>query len=81
MSPFLIVVVVIVGLAGMLVWVGALADAAQYDAATFTAVGRTKRATLTVVAITWAFGGLWYWLRLKRPLRAADTARSGRDAH
>jgi hypothetical protein len=72
MSPFAIVVIVIVGLSGMLLWVGALVDAAQYDAAIFRAVGRAKRATLTIVAVTWAFGGAWYWLRLKRPLRAAD---------
>jgi hypothetical protein len=53
----------------MLLWAGALADAAQYDAATFAAVDRTKSSVLILVAVTWGFGGAWYWLRLKPRLR------------
>ncbi len=74
MPPLLFTLIIIALVSGMLVWMGALADAAQYEAATFTAVGRTKRGTLILVGLTWGFGGLYYWLRLKRPLKAADDA-------
>jgi hypothetical protein len=70
--PLLVVVIAIVLVGGMLLWMGALADAAQYDDAVFPAIGRTKRSTLTVVALTWAVGGAWYWLRAKPRLRRAD---------
>ena len=48
---------------------GALVDAAQCDDAAFTGIGRTKRATITLVALTWAFGGAYYWLRIKPQFR------------
>jgi len=69
MPPLLVVLVAIVGVGGMLLWVGALVDAAQYDDDAFTAVDRAKRSTVLLVAFTWAFGGAWYWLRLKPRLR------------
>jgi hypothetical protein len=75
MPPLLLVVLAIVLVSGMLLWMGALADAAQYDDATFTAVGRTKGSTLIVVAVTWAFGGAYYWTKLKPGLRRADELR------
>jgi type VI protein secretion system component VasK len=74
--PFVFMLIAVVGVSGLLVWVGALIDVAQYDPATFVAVNRTKRGTLTLVALTWAFGGLYYWLRLKQPLKAADDRRA-----
>jgi hypothetical protein len=74
MPPLLFTLIAIALVSGMLVWMGALADAAQYDEDTFVAAGRTKRGTLTLVGLTWGFGGLYYWLRLKRPLKASDQA-------
>jgi hypothetical protein len=65
MPPLLFVVVAIVLVAGMLLWMGALVDASQYDDAAFAALDREKRATVFGIAFTWAFGGAWYWLRLK----------------
>jgi hypothetical protein len=67
--PFLFVVIAIVLVGGMLLWVGALVDAAQYDDAAFAAAGRVKRSTLTLVALTWAFGGGYYWAKIKPQLR------------
>jgi hypothetical protein len=69
--PLLVVVIAIVLVGGMLLWIGALADAAQFGDDDFAAIGRTKRATLTLVALTWAFGGAYYWMRLKPRLRRA----------
>ena len=74
MPPLLFALIAIALVSGMLVWMGALADAAQYDDGTFVAVGRTKRGTLILVGFTWGFGGLYYWLRLKRHLKGADQA-------
>ena len=71
MPPLLVVVIAIVLVAGMLLWMGALADAAQCGDADFAAIGRTKRATLALVALTWAFGGAYYWTRVKPRLRAS----------
>jgi len=68
-SPLLFVLVAIVLVCGTLVWVGALVDAAQYDDTAFTAVGRVKRGTVVLLVLTWAFGGAWYWARLKPRLR------------
>jgi hypothetical protein len=62
--PLLIVLIVIVGVGGMLLWVGALVDAAQRDDARFTAIDRDKRSTALWILFTWAFGGAWYWLRV-----------------
>jgi hypothetical protein len=67
--PLLFVLIAIVLVCGMLVWVGALVDAAQYDEATFTAVGRERRTTIVLLVFTWGFGGAWYWMRLKPRLR------------
>ena len=69
MPPLLFVAIAIVLVSGMLLWIGALVDAAQYDDAAFTALGREKRSTVLAVAFTWAFGAGWYWLRLKPRLR------------
>lgn len=69
MPPLLFVLIAIVGVTGMLLWVGALVDAAQHDDARFTAVGRGKRPTVMLILLTRAFGGAWYWLRLKPRLR------------
>ena len=63
--PLLFVLIAIVGVGGMLLWVGALVDAVQYDDAAFTAIGRDKRPTVLLVLFTWGFGGAWYWLRVK----------------
>jgi hypothetical protein len=67
--PLLFVTIAIVLVGGMLLWVGALADASSYPDAAFTALGREKRTTLVRVGFTWAFGGAWYWLRLKPKLQ------------
>jgi hypothetical protein len=67
--PLLVVLIAIVGVGGMLLWMGALVDAAQYEDASFTAIGRAKRSTVLLVLFTWAFGGAWYWLRIKPRLR------------
>ena len=69
MPPLLFVLIAIVGVCGMLLWVGALVDAAQRDRAAFTAAGRAKRPTVLLVLFTWGFGGAWYWLRVKPELR------------
>ncbi len=69
MPPLLIVLIAVVAVGGMLVWAGALADAAQYDDATFSAAGRAKASTLALVALTWAFGGIYYWTRIKPVLK------------
>ena len=63
--------ITIVLVAGMLLWMGALADGAQYEEREFAAIGRAKRSTVLLVAFTWAFGGAWYWLRIKPQLRRA----------
>src|SRR3954451_18499577 len=63
--PLLFVLIAIVGVTGMLLWVGALVDAAQQDDARFTTIGRDKRPTVMLVLFTWGFGGAWYWLRVK----------------
>jgi hypothetical protein len=63
--PLLFVLIAIVGVGGMLLWVGALVDAVQYDDAAFAAIGRAKRPTVLLVLFTWGFGGGWYWLRVK----------------
>jgi len=67
--PLLFVLIAIVGVTGMLLWVGALVDAAQQDDATFDRIGRDKRPTVMLILFTWAFGGAWYWLRVKPRLR------------
>jgi uncharacterized protein (DUF486 family) len=72
MPPLLFVLIVLVGLTGMLLWVGALVDAAQYDDTWFDRIGRDKRPTVMLVLFTWGFGGLWYWLRVKPALTAAS---------
>ncbi|MGZ4688883.1 MAG: hypothetical protein ACXVKA_00845 [Acidimicrobiia bacterium] len=74
MSPLLVVVLAIVLVVGMLVWLGALADASDYPAADFVAIGRTKRATITFIALTLAVGGVWYWLRVRGGLRRVARA-------
>jgi len=68
--PLLFVLIAIVGVTGMLLWVGALVDAAQQDDATFDHIGRDKRPTVMLILFTWGFGGAWYWLRVKPQLRA-----------
>ena len=68
--PLLFVLIAIVGVGGMLLWVGALVDAVQYDDAAFDHIGRDKRPTVMLILFTRAFGGGWYWLRLKPQLRA-----------
>jgi hypothetical protein len=65
MPPLLVVLIAIIGVGGMLLWIGALVDAAQYDDTRFAAIGRDKRSTVLLVTFTWALGGSWYWLRLK----------------
>jgi hypothetical protein len=67
--PLVFVLIAIVLVGGMLLWMGALADAGQCADRDFVAIGRTKRATLTLVALTWAFGGAYYWSRIKPQLR------------
>ena len=69
MPPLLFVLIAIVGVGGMLLWVGAMVDAVQYEDASFTAIGREKRPTVMLILFTWAFGGAWYWLRVKPRLR------------
>ena len=59
MPPLLFVLIAIVGVTGMLLWVGALVDATQQDDARFTAIGRDKRPTVRLVLFTWGFGGAW----------------------
>ena len=66
--PFLFIVIAIVGVTGMLLWVGALIDAAQYDDRFFDEIGRDKRPTVMLILFTWGFGGLWYWLRVRPQL-------------
>jgi hypothetical protein len=67
--PLLFVAIAIVLVGGMLLWVGALVDAAQYVEGTYEAVERDRRRTLLTIAVTWAFGGAWYWARIKPELR------------
>jgi hypothetical protein len=69
--PFLILVLVILIVVGMLLWLGALADAADYPPEDFAAIGRTKRSTITFVALTLVVGGIWYWLAIRNGLRRA----------
>jgi hypothetical protein len=68
---FLVVVLVILIVVGMLLWLGAIADAADYPSEDFAAVGRTKRSTITFIAVTLVFGGIWYWLAIRGGLRRA----------
>ena len=70
MPPLLFVLIAIVGVTGMLLWVGALVDAAQYDDPAFDHIGRDKRPTVMLILFTWGFGGAWYWLQVKPQLRA-----------
>jgi uncharacterized protein (DUF486 family) len=72
MPPLLFVAIVLVGLTGMLLWVGALVDAVQYDDTWFDKIGRDKRPTVMLILFTWGFGGVWYWLRVKPQLRSLD---------
>jgi hypothetical protein len=65
----LVVLVAIVLVGGMLLWMGALVDATQCDDAAFAGIGRTKRATVILILLTWAFGGAFYWLRIKPQFR------------
>ena len=64
-------VLVILIVVGMLLWLGALADAADYPPEDYAAVGRTKRSTITFIALTLVVGGAWYWLAIWRGLRGA----------
>jgi hypothetical protein len=66
--PFLFIIIAIVGVSMMLLWVGALVDAVQYDDRYFDEVGRDKRPTVMLILFTWGFGGLWYWLRVRPQL-------------
>jgi hypothetical protein len=72
MAPALLVIIAIVVVTGMLLWLGALADAADSPSEDFTAVGRTKRSTLAFVALTLVVGGAWYWLIIRPDLRRAS---------
>jgi hypothetical protein len=72
MPPFLIVLVAIVLVAGMLLWLGALADAVDSPPEAFAAIGRTKRSTIVLIALTWVFGGIWYWIAMRAELRRAS---------
>ena len=65
---FLVVILVILIVVGMLLWLGALADAADYPPEAFTAIGRTKRST---IALTLVVGGIWYWVTIRARLRNA----------
>jgi RsiW-degrading membrane proteinase PrsW (M82 family) len=67
---FLVVIVAIVIVVGLLLWLGAIADAADLPPEAFTELGRTKRATITLVALTFVFGGVWYWVSMRGRLRA-----------
>jgi hypothetical protein len=67
---FLVVVLVILIVVGMLLWLGALADAADYPPEDYVAVGRTKRSTITFIALTLVVGGIWYWMAIRRGLRS-----------
>ena len=67
---FLVVVLVILIVVGMLLWLGAIADAADYPPEDYVAIGRTKRSTITIIAVTIVFGGVWYWLAIRRRLRS-----------
>ena len=68
MPPFLFILIAIVGVTGMLLWVGALIDAVQYDDRFFDEIGRDKRPTVMLILFTWGFGGIWYWLRVRPQL-------------
>jgi hypothetical protein len=70
---FLVVVLVILVVVGMLLWLGAIADAADYPPEDFAAVGRTKRSTILFIALTLVFGGVWYWMAIRSGLRRAAT--------
>jgi len=72
LPPLLFVAIAIVGVTGMLLWVGALVDGTQYDDAAFDHIGRDKRPTVILILFTWGFGGAWYWLRVKPKLRRAS---------
>ena len=72
MPPLLFVLIVLVGLTGMLLWVGALVDAVQYDDTWFDRIGRDKRPTVMMILFTWGFGGAWYWMRVKPQLRSVE---------
>ena len=72
MPPALVVLFAIAVVTGMLLWFGALADGVDTPAEAFTAVGRTKRATLVFVALTLVVGGVWYWLAIRPGLRRAS---------
>jgi hypothetical protein len=74
-APIIIVILAIVIVVGMLLWLGALADSADYPPDVFEAVGRTKRSTITFIAITLVVGGAWYWMKIRGPLRAEARLR------
>jgi hypothetical protein len=76
----LVVVLAILIVIGMLLWLGAIADLVDYPPEDFVALGRTKRATIRLVALTLVFGGVWYWLKLRGPLRAVSRTPEGRAA-
>jgi hypothetical protein len=66
--PILFMLIAIAGVTMMLLWVGALIDAVQYDDRYFDEVGRDKRPTVMLILFTWGFGGIWYWLRVRPQL-------------
>ena len=76
----LVVVLAIAIVIGMLLWLGALADLADYPPEDFVTLGRTKRATIRFVALTLVVGGAWYWLKIRGPLRAASRTPEGQAA-
>jgi hypothetical protein len=72
MPPLLFVLIAIIGVTGMLLWVGALVDAVQYDDAVFDHVGRDKRPT--VMLILFHLG-----LRRRLVLAAREATAASRD--
>jgi hypothetical protein len=73
--PIVVVLVAISFVIGMLLWLGALADSADYPPDVFVAIGRTKRGTITFIALTLVIGGAWYWMKIRAPLRAEARRR------
>jgi hypothetical protein len=64
----LIVVAIVVGVVVM--WVSAV-SAARLPEHAWKIARRSKRGTLLGIVITGGFGGLYYWLAIRREVRAA----------
>ena len=66
MLLFLAFVVAWLGLVAL--WVVALFSVTQFPSAAFHALGRSRGATIALVAVTGWLGAIYYWLVIKREL-------------